>query len=99
MLRILVSIFVARISIFGSSQKYHINVKKEVLKSSPFDLIIDVVYGHDFRLALTYDVYLPASPKGAGVILIKSGGWKSPYDTFKVQEGDGYRFARNEEMF
>jgi pimeloyl-ACP methyl ester carboxylesterase len=98
MSQMLASIFIAVILISGCSQKYNSKVKKEESKSSQLDLITDVVYGHDFGLALTYDVYLPAEPNGAGVILTNSGGWKSPYDTFKVQEGDGYRFTSNEEM-
>lgn len=37
----------------------------------------DVVYGHKDGLALTFDVYRPAHPNGAGVISIVSGGWQS----------------------
>jgi acetyl esterase/lipase len=37
----------------------------------------DVVYGHKDGLALTFDVYRPANPNGAGVISIVSGGWQS----------------------
>ena len=37
----------------------------------------DVVYGHKDGLALTFDVYRPAQPNGAGVIVIVSGGWQS----------------------
>jgi acetyl esterase/lipase len=48
---------------------------------------------------MTFDVYLPLKPNGAGVILINSGGWESPFDTFKVRSGDIYRYATNEEMF
>ncbi len=67
--------------------------------SSEFELVTDVVYGHDFGLALTFDVYRPSNPNGAGIILTNSGGWKSPYDTFKVFDGRHYRFATDEEMF
>ena len=37
----------------------------------------NVVYGHKDGLALTFDVYRPAHPNGAGVISIVSGGWQS----------------------
>ena len=37
----------------------------------------DVVYGHKDGLALTFDVYRPAHPNGAGVISIVSAGWQS----------------------
>ena len=63
------------------------------------NVVGDVVYGHDYGMAMTFDVYLPSKPNGAGVILVNSGGWKSPFDTFKVRSGDTYRYATNEEMF
>jgi len=63
------------------------------------NVVGDVVYGHDYGMAMTFDVYLPSKPNGAGVILINSGGWKSPAQTFKVRSGDTYRYATNEEMF
>lgn len=50
-------------------------------------------------MAMTFDVYLPDKPNGAGIILINSGGWKSPVDTFRVQEQGKYRFTTDEEMF
>lgn len=62
------------------------------------NVIADVVYGHDYGMAMTFDVYLPSTPNGAGVILINSGGWKSPIDTFKVRSDDTYRYATNDEM-
>lgn len=37
----------------------------------------DVVYGHKMGMALTYDVISPASPNGAGVLFMVSGGWVS----------------------
>jgi acetyl esterase/lipase len=40
-------------------------------------LTTDQVYGHKDGLALTFDVYRPAHPNGAGVILIVSGAWQS----------------------
>ena len=38
----------------------------------------DVVYGHKFGLALTFDVYKPKeNPNGAGALFMVSGGWYS----------------------
>jgi acetyl esterase/lipase len=37
----------------------------------------DAVYGHKDGLALTFDVYRPTQPNGAGVIVIVSGAWQS----------------------
>lgn len=39
----------------------------------------DVVYGHKDGLALTFDVLTPPGANGAGVLLMVSGGWYSPY--------------------
>lgn len=35
-----------------------------------------VVSGHDFGMAMTFDVYVPPKPNGAG--------WRSPYDIYKT---------------
>ena len=40
----------------------------------------DVVYGHKMGVALTMDVFKPATPNGIGVIFVVSGGWYSNYD-------------------
>jgi len=41
-------------------------------------IIPDVVYGHKFGMALTFDVYQPQErPNGAGVLFMVSGGWHS----------------------
>ncbi|WP_298867601.1 alpha/beta hydrolase [uncultured Gimesia sp.] len=38
----------------------------------------DVVYGHKYGMALTFDVYRPQEkPNGAGVLFMVSGGWHS----------------------
>lgn len=49
-------------------------------------------------MALTFDVYVPTKPNGAGIILTNSGGWTSPFETFKVLEDSLYRFASDSEM-
>ncbi len=49
----------------------------------------DVVYGHKDGLALTFDVYRPAQPNGAGVIAIVSGGWQSSVEMSRLIV-DGY---------
>ena len=42
------------------------------------DVTPDVVYGHKFGMALTFDVYQPqAKSNGAGVLFMVSGGWYS----------------------
>ena len=37
----------------------------------------DVVYGHKHGMALTFDVFKPKEPNGAGVLFMVSGGWFS----------------------
>ncbi|MCA9080164.1 MAG: alpha/beta hydrolase [Planctomycetaceae bacterium] len=37
----------------------------------------DVVYGHKDGMALTFDVFTPEQPNGAGVLWLQSGGWYS----------------------
>lgn len=37
----------------------------------------DVVYGHKFGLATTFDVFRPKESNGAGVLFMVSGGWYS----------------------
>ncbi|ARV05829.1 hypothetical protein BTO04_03555 [Polaribacter sp. SA4-10] len=73
-----------------------VTIEKSVIPD--FKLIKDVVYGHEFGMAMTFDIYIPSKPNGAGVILTNSGGWESPYDTFKIQDNGTYRFATDEEM-
>jgi predicted esterase len=71
------------------------------VKKSPipdFELIKDVVYGHEFGMAMTFDVYVPLKPNGAGIILTNSAGWRSPFDKFTVLENGQYRFATDQEM-
>jgi acetyl esterase/lipase len=41
------------------------------------ELTPDVVYGHKDGMALTFDVFRPASPNGAAILYMVSGGWVS----------------------
>jgi len=72
--------------------------QKDSSLPSEFELVKDVIYGHDFGMAMTFDVYIPTNPNGAGVILTNSGGWRSPYDTFKIKDNGKYRFTSDKEM-
>ena len=49
------------------------NVTPEGIRITP-----DVVCGHIFGMALTFDMYQPQNSNGAGVLFINSGGWQSP---------------------
>lgn len=40
-------------------------------------IVPDVVYGHKDGMALTFDLFRPASPNGAAILYMVSGGWVS----------------------
>ncbi len=46
-------------------------------QASDVEVTPDVVYGHKYGMALTFDVLRPADPNGAGVLRMESGGWRS----------------------
>jgi len=69
------------------------NVTPEGVRITP-----DVVYGHKFGMALTFDMYQPENPNGASVIFINSGGWQSPIATFHKQTTEGLRLATLEDL-
>ena len=66
--------------------------------ASEVEIITDVVYGHKFGMALTLDVYRPAQPNGAGVLLMNSGGYFSPVVAFHTEEDGRYRMRSNSEL-
>ncbi len=45
----------------------------------------DVIYGRKPGLALTMDVFKPAKPNGAGVVLVVSGGWFSAHEAIRPE--------------
>ncbi len=62
---------------------------------APFTHTADVIYGRKFGTALTLDVFQPATPNGAGVLYLMSGGWVSSHSTpnprlFQVFLARGY---------
>ena len=46
----------------------------------------DVVYGHKYGMALTFDVFTPASASGAAVLNMVSGGWRSQWRPHDVSQ-------------
>jgi len=64
------------------------NVTPEGVRITP-----DVIYGHKFGMALTFDMYQPQNQNGAGVIWINSGGFRSFLPNFYKQTTDGLRLA------
>jgi acetyl esterase/lipase len=53
-------------------------------------IVPDVIYGHKDGMALTFDVFKPATPNGAGILYMVSGGWVSRWrDPGEAQAGYG----------
>ena len=69
------------------------NVTHEGVRITP-----DVVYGHKFGMALTFDMFQPENQNGAGVIIINSGGWQSDFPNLYEYTADGIRL-KNEDDF
>jgi hypothetical protein len=65
------------ITLTGCTPSSQSDVSNDRSASKTVNFVTDVVYGHSFGLALTFDVYVPANANanGAGVILTNSGGW------------------------
>ncbi len=58
-----------------------IAVQDEAAQSRPeFHRIEDVIYGRKAGMALTLDVFQPATPNGYGVIFVVDGAWFSAHD-------------------
>ena len=56
----------------------NVRVRPIAEETSEVTITPDVVYGHKFGMALTYDVFHPAvEANGAGVLFMVSGGWFS----------------------
>ena len=52
------------------------------------EIVPDIVYGHKDGMALTFDVFKPESPNGAGILYMVSGGWRSTWrDPAQAQRG------------
>ena len=68
------------------------NVTPEGVRITP-----NVVYGHKFGMALTFDMYQPKNPDGAGVILINSGAWVSYFPNFYKKTTEGFQLLNLEE--
>ena len=62
------------------------NVTPEGIRITP-----DVVYGHKFGLALTFDMYQPKIQNGAGIIMLNSGGWSSQFPNYYERTPDRIR--------
>lgn len=78
--------------------------EKEVIKqdqlttAEEIQITPDVVYGHKYGMALTFDVFQPKKQNGAGIILINSGGWFSPtFPIFYKETAEGLRLATDQE--
>lgn len=67
------------------------NITPEGVRITP-----DVVYGHRFGVALTFDMFQPENQNEAGVIIINSGGWRSDFPNLYEYTPDGIRLKTQE---
>jgi dienelactone hydrolase len=58
----------------------------------------DVVYGHKFGMALTFDMFQPQNQNGAAVIFINSGGWRAMFPDFYKWTPTGLRLVTGKEL-
>lgn len=63
-------------------------VSSPLLAAEEVKIVPDVVYGHKFGLALTFDVFQPPeNANGAGVLFMVSGGWYSNWQPPEKAQG------------
>jgi dienelactone hydrolase len=58
----------------------------------------DVVYGHKFGMALTFDMFQPQKQNGAAVIFLNSGGWRAMFPDFYKRTAEGLRLVTDKEL-
>ena len=54
-------------------------VSSAVAVAADIEVTPDVVYGHKYGMALTFDVLKPVDANGAAVLRMESGGWRSSW--------------------
>ena len=69
------------------------NVTPEGVRITP-----DVVYGHKFGMALTFDMFQPENQNGAAVIFFNSGGWRSYLPNYYKQSAEGLLLVTKEDL-
>ena len=57
-----------------------------VVQAQDVSVTPDVVYGHKYGMALTFDVFSPADANGAAVLNMVSGGWRSQWRPHDVSQ-------------
>lgn len=72
---------IALIALFGLLVAGPVAVQAQEVTVTP-----DVVYGHKYGMALTFDVFSPANANGAAVLNMVSGGWRSGWRPHDVSQ-------------
>ncbi|HJN43967.1 MAG TPA: alpha/beta hydrolase [Vicinamibacterales bacterium] len=57
-----------------------------VAEAQELSVTPDVVYGHKYGMALTFDVFTPTNANGAAVLNMVSGGWRSQWRPHEVSQ-------------
>lgn len=92
-------IFVAAILLTGCISLSEKEVKKQdQLKATEgIQITPDVVYGHKYGMALTFDMFQPKKQNGAGIIKINSMGYYSVWMPHYKRTQEGFRYLSSEE--
>jgi len=72
---------IALVSLFGLLVAGPVATQAQEVTVTP-----DVVYGHKYGMALTFDVFTPADANGAAVLNMVSGGWRSQWRPHAVSQ-------------
>ncbi len=68
---------IARLTIGLFMGAFNLSAPAVAASADDVAVLSDVVYGHKFGMALTFDVYRPSNANGAAVIFANSGGFVS----------------------
>ncbi len=88
-----ITVFLVVLLVGCTVQTQDPNVTPEGVRITP-----DVVYGHKFGMALTFDMYQPENQNGVGLIFINSGGYQSIMPDYYKQTDEGLRLVTEEDL-
>jgi fermentation-respiration switch protein FrsA (DUF1100 family) len=81
-----------------SSPERSVEKQSERISSEEPRITPDIVYGHKFGMALTFDLFQPQKQNGAGIIFVNSGGFHSPrFPDFYKETAEGLRLTTVQE--
>lgn len=68
-------------------------------QESSIDIKADIVYGHKYGMALSFDVYTPVDASGAAVLFINSGGFESgKIRYYDIDDNGQHKYLKKDEL-